>query len=199
MAENNHLFSRPELSYRQIWDISVDGMRLTDESGKILAVNKAFCQLVGMKEDELINQPFSIIYDRDEREAASKLYKTDLQNNALKTHFESERYLWNGKKVWLEFSNSFITTDDSKRIVLSIINDITERKRAELDLSKSEKRYRVLFNNGNDAVFVNHLRQDNSFDKFIEVNDVACLRLGYRREELLHMHLPEIIHERYEK
>ncbi len=64
--------------------------------------------MVQMKEEDLLDQSFSIIYREDEQAAAFKIYKDDLQNNALKTHFESERFLWNNQKVRLEFSNSFI-------------------------------------------------------------------------------------------
>ncbi len=49
---------------------------------------------------------------------------------------------------------------------------------------RSEEQYRVLFNNGNDAVFVFGLGKDGATN-FIQVNDVACQRLGYTREELL--------------
>ena len=38
-----------ETLFRSVWENSVDGMRLTDENGIIVAVNDAFCQLVGLK------------------------------------------------------------------------------------------------------------------------------------------------------
>ena len=56
------------------------------------------------------------------------------------------------------------------------------------ELFESEELYRLLFNNGNDAAFVS-LRQagENMPGRFILVNDIACQRLGYTREELLQM------------
>jgi two-component system sensor histidine kinase UhpB len=189
--------SKSELLFGQIWEISVDGMRLTDEQGKIIAVNDAFCHLVEMKKEELEGKLFPVIYSEKERPDALEMYEMDLQNNALKTHFEHARTLWNKKEVWFEFSNSFVEIDGSGRIVLSVINDITERKMSEIEIFKSEKRYRMLFNNGNDAVFVNHLTPDKKFGPFIEVNDIACYRLGYAREELQHMDLPSTIPDRY--
>jgi PAS domain S-box-containing protein len=52
----------------------------------------------------------------------------------------------------------------------------------------SEEWYRLLFDNVSDAVFV-HWGPDETMipGRFIEVNDVACQRLGYTREELLQM------------
>lgn len=51
-------------------------------------------------------------------------------------------------------------------------------------IMESELRYRMLFNNSNDAIFVHGLSGDMP-GNFLEVNDVACQRLGYTREELL--------------
>lgn len=62
-----------------------------------------------------------------------------------------------------------------------------ERKNIIEELKKNEERYRLLFNSGNDAVFVHKLDDDNLIGKFIEVNDVACKRLGYTRQELLEL------------
>jgi|GEM_PF-3129410 len=55
-------------------------------------------------------------------------------------------------------------------------------------LFDSEELYRLLFNNGNDAAFVSLSQTDENLPgKFMMVNDVACQRLGYTREELLQM------------
>ncbi|MGZ4831685.1 MAG: PAS domain S-box protein, partial [Terriglobales bacterium] len=58
--------------------------------------------------------------------------------------------------------------------------DISGRKRAELQ-------YRTLFENVNDAVFVTEVGKDGTLGTFKQVNDVACKRLGYSREELLQL------------
>jgi PAS domain S-box-containing protein len=56
-----------------------------------------------------------------------------------------------------------------------------------------DSRYRLLFNHVSDAVFVHHGPDGRNLPgKFIEVNDVACRRLGYTREELLGMSPPDI-------
>ena len=71
---------------------------------------------------------------------------------------------------------------------LQSIEHEQERKRAEASLGESERRFRLLFNSGYDAVFVHQSGTDgNASGKFIEVNDIACQRLGYTREELLQM------------
>lgn len=66
-----------------------------------------------------------------------------------------------------------------------LIQQIMERRRAEEQLQESEKKYRMLFNSGNDAIFVYHPLENGEITNFIEVNDVACQKLGYERTELL--------------
>jgi PAS domain S-box-containing protein len=59
-------------------------------------------------------------------------------------------------------------------------------KRKAAEVLPSEEFYRVLFNNINDAIFVHELpNRDGIPGKIFEVNDIACMRLAYTREELL--------------
>ncbi|MBT4088233.1 MAG: PAS domain S-box protein [Deltaproteobacteria bacterium] len=72
-----------------------------------------------------------------------------------------------------------------------LLNDlektIAEREGRLGEIKAQEEWYRLLFNNGNDAIFVYFPTMEGHPNQFIEVNDVACERLGYTREELLLM------------
>ena len=72
---------------------------------------------------------------------------------------------------------------------LAEVNAGLERRVAErtASLQESEQRFRHLFNAGSDAIFVAERLPDGRPGRLIEVNDIACGRLGYWREELLRM------------
>ncbi|MBW1716311.1 MAG: PAS domain S-box protein [Deltaproteobacteria bacterium] len=57
---------------------------------------------------------------------------------------------------------------------------ISERKHVEEALRESKNQYRILFNNTGDAIFIQEV--DGGF---LQVNQMACERLGYSQEELL--------------
>ena len=65
---------------------------------------------------------------------------------------------------------------------IEVAEDITERKRIQDELQKSEEKYRELFKGMNDTAWVIDFN-----GKFIDVNDAAVEVLGYSREELLSM------------
>jgi len=197
LKEIKQLPDKAELLFSRLWDISVDGMRLIDRNGKILMVNDAYCRIVQMEKEELVGKPFSIVYHQSEKETVFETYLKDATNEAIKTRFERENVLWNGEKCWFEFSNSFLNLPDSEKVTLSIIKDITERKKSELELIESEKKFRMLFNNANDAVFVTQLRKNKTYGDFIEVNDVACKRFGYTKDEFLKLSPSAIIQPQY--
>lgn len=60
---------------------------------------------------------------------------------------------------------------------------VSYRRRAQQALDQSEEKFRQLFNKANDAVFVFPLTQEGLPGNFTELNEVACQRLGYTREE----------------
>jgi PAS domain S-box-containing protein len=91
-----------------------------------------------------------------------------------------------GRRILLDTHAVPLRNDKDEIIAsLGITRDVTEHKWAEIALRESEKRFRILFNSGNDAIGVHRLTLEGVPDNFIEVNDVACQRLGYSREELL--------------
>ena len=76
--------------------------------------------------------------------------------------------------------------------VVVVFRDINRIKTAEEELRKSEEKFRALFNNSADAIFVQEIGENYINGRLIEVNDTACKMFGYSREEFFQisfMHL----------
>lgn len=81
-----------------------------------------------------------------------------------------------------------------RELLYSIIHDITERKRAEEALQKSEERYRHLVETMNEGLAT----ADQNY-VFTYVNEIFCEMLGYCRDELIDYNLIEFIHADYKE
>lgn len=77
-----------------------------------------------------------------------------------------------------------------------VISEMTFQRMELIKLNESlherEETYRMLYESITDALFTSELNEDGSPGKFVHVNDVACKRLGYTKEELLQKTPPEI-------
>ncbi len=71
-------------------------------------------------------------------------------------------------------------------MVLSL-TDVTDRHLIEKALRESEEKFREIFNDANDAIYLNEWNPDATPGVFIDVNEAARLMLGYSREELLRL------------
>jgi PAS domain S-box-containing protein len=66
-----------------------------------------------------------------------------------------------------------------------IKREMQMRHEFQESLKESEETYRMLFDSINDAAFVSEPDDTGKLVRFTKVNDVACQRLGYTREELV--------------
>lgn len=124
-----------ESRFRSIWENSLDGMRLLDENGIIVDVNDAYCKLVQMSADQLRGKILNVVYKvNDSSPSAIKEYKDKFDSRNVEKKIEVETNLWNGKKIWLELSNSFIDFPGKKTFLLSIFRDVSDKKQMIDDL-----------------------------------------------------------------
>lgn len=80
--------------------------------------------------------------------------------------------------------------DENNEIFAGMVmwQDISERKKAEKDLHDSERRYRNLFENANDIIYI-HDPEGN----YIALNDAAEKVFGYSHDEALSMNIKQIV------
>ncbi len=113
--------------------------------------------------------------------------------NLIQQHapYEQEFQLKNRKSGKILDVRSIAVFDKEHSIVRGVIQDVTEQKQSEQEIKKtqqnlikSEEKYRTLFDGIADAAFV-HPFKNEGYGNFLEVNDIACERYGYTREEFL--------------
>jgi len=116
---------------------------------------------------------------------------SERQSKGLDQHSVSRNrnYTKNGEILHNEWYNS-VLHDDSGRLtsVLSLVLDVTARKRVEEVMRASEEQYRLLFESNPLAMWV----YDLETLKFLAVNNATVEQYGYSREQFLAMTIEQI-------
>ena len=129
-----------EMLFHSVWENSVEGMRLTDENGNIVAVNDAFCRLVGMRREALEGKPFTVIFaDSEQPEQMMEEFRQRFRNRIIEPPRERRLTLRNGKVVTLEYTSSFVELRGQSPMLLGLFRDVTAQKRLEEQLRQSQK------------------------------------------------------------
>ncbi len=132
--------------FRAIHDQAAMGIAIANCDGRILDCNKAFQAMLGYSIDELRQKHFADITYTDDLGKNVDLFKRSVAGHIDKYQMEKRYVRKDGSLIWCLLSVSVITNTNGEFMYsLAIIDDITERKRAEEALRESEKRYRSLF------------------------------------------------------
>jgi PAS domain S-box-containing protein len=178
-----HALMDSEARFRSIYESSPVSIAITEKGGKVQAANPACCELFGYSEEELKSLTFSEISHPGEIEENLKLYSAMLEGKSDGYRMEKRYYHKDGHVIWGDLATTAVRDKNGDFMYnFAMVVDISERKKAEGALKESKERFKTLFNKASDAIFISS--QDGSF---IEVNDIACERLGYTRDELLQM------------
>ena len=129
-----------ETLFRSVWENSVDGMRLTDEIGNIVAVNSAYGRLVGMAQEKLEGKPFSVVYSAEaDWEKMMDNHRQNFRNGFADQKSERNFTLHDGRPVVFEITDSYVESGGKPRLLLSLFRDVTLQKRLEEQLRQSQK------------------------------------------------------------
>jgi len=165
------------------------------ETGDII-LSKRAAEIIGYSLDDI--QPVNMrtwikLLHPDDRKTFHKKYDEHIAGKT--DYFEHECQIKHKAGQWIWILNkgriSELDTNGIPARMTGTHLDITRRKIAEEKIKDSEEKYRSLLNSQNDAIFL-HPFKSEGFGSFIEVNDIACERYGYSKEEFLNLNPKDI-------
>jgi len=189
--------------YRDLVEHSQDLLCVHDLEGRFLSVNPVPARLLGYSVEELMRRPMREVIDPQFHnqfdEYLREIERTGESRGLLAVVTRSGE-----QRIW-EYHNTLRTAGVERPIVRGMAHDVTERVRAEKALRASNERlvktasereqvlrelslFRTLLDQSHDAILV----VDPETRGFLDVNERACVELGYSRAELLSMTVCDI-------
>jgi PAS domain S-box-containing protein len=189
--------------YRDLVEHSHDLLCVHDLEGRLLSVNPVPARLLGYSVKEMLRMRLSDFIDPQFRDQCPA-YLRETERAGESQGLMAVVARSGQKRIW-EYHSTLRTEGLATPIVRTIAHDVTERVRAEKALRQSNERllataleqermlqgltlFRTLLDQSNDAFQV----IDSGNMRFLDVNEKACIDLGYSREELLSMTIFDI-------
>ncbi|NTU82414.1 MAG: PAS domain S-box protein [Chloroflexales bacterium] len=127
-----------EERYRQIVETTQEGVWLIDAAGKTRFVNARMGEMLGYSVDEMLGMPLFAFMDADVQALATKNLERRRKGIAEQVDFRLRRK--DGAELWALISTKpLMDRAGGYTGALAMLTDITERKRAEEALQRSER------------------------------------------------------------
>ncbi|MRI00725.1 PAS domain S-box protein [Kriegella sp. EG-1] len=172
------VFEKNSNIFRLLSESVSEGILVVNDKQFIVAANGSAHSMFGYDNDELIGKPLNILIPTNYHAAHSGHFES-FKDGAEKRQMGHGRNLFGCKKNGEEFPveaglNPLKLYDNT--YIMALVTDITERKKAEEELSH----WFQIFNESLNEIYV----FDASTLKFINVNYGAQINIGYNLEEL---------------
>ncbi len=132
--------SRAEKELERFFNLSLDMFCITGLDGYIKKLNIVWERTLGFTGDELKSKPFvEFVHPEDRKATDAELQK--LRTGADTIFFENRYLCRDGSYKWLVWTARSVVEEN---LLYAVARDVTERKRAEEELRKSEERFRQI-------------------------------------------------------
>ncbi len=169
-----------ETKFRTIFEQVAVGIAICDLQGRFLQTNQKLGNIFGYTLEELQKLTFIDLTHPDDRLSHPEPLRSLLAGE-ISTFTLEKRYLHKeGHLIWANVTVSLLRDGTGQpQYYLGVIQDISDRKRAELALQQSEEMFRAIFEQA--AVGIACC---DPCQKLIKVNHKFCEIVGYSQEEL---------------
>lgn len=157
-----------------------------DISGAITFCNQSLLALTGWTREEVLGKNWIARFiPPKERETAQQVFDAVLARAQSDIHNENRIVTRTGEYREILWNHTVLRDMGGSPVGISSLGeDVTEKKRAERAILESEKKFRALFEDANDAIFI----ADAATGMLIDANRKAQEMVGWGLEEIRHMH-----------
>jgi PAS domain S-box-containing protein len=170
-----------EARYRSLVETSSAAVVSVDRESRITFANRRACEMVGVSEGELLGRVFVDFLHPDDLEGMLGAFERRFRDQRVEQNVEFRIVRKDGEIVECLSAPTVIWDGETVLGFNAIVQDITELKKTQEALGKSEREFRELFNNSTVGIF--RTRLDGS--GVLNVNEEFLRIFGRRREEVI--------------
>jgi PAS domain S-box-containing protein len=136
-----------EERYRSLFDRSLECVYINDFEGNFLDANPKTLELLGYQKEDILALNFKSLLTEDQIPIVMEVLKKIIETGSQKRLTEYRLKAKDGGFVYVETQASIIYHEGKPYAVLGIARDITERKRAEEEVSRQKTLLQTIFDN----------------------------------------------------
>ncbi|MCB2289399.1 PAS domain S-box protein [Clostridium sp. CS001] len=189
---NLNLYNSLEV-YKSIFDNVQDIILIVSEEGFILNANNQAIKIYEYTYEELLKMNLLDIRNEESRDLLNSQLSETFKRDII---YEINHYKKDGTMFPVEVKSVGIEFEGNK-IVISVIRDITERKRQEKELKESEEKYRLIYSKMNQGMALHEIilnEEDEPIDyRYIDINDSFEKITGILRKDIIGKTIKEVM------
>jgi len=186
LETKEHLLKESEEKFHLLYQNSMDAILLTSPDGSIQAANPATCAMFQQTEEDIIRNGRTGLVDTTDPRLPVALAECT-RDGRFKGELTFLRK--DGTRFFGEVSSNLFTDRNGQTRSSMIIRDITDRKRAEEALQKSEERYHNVVEDQTE--YICRFLPDGTH---IFVNNAYCRYFDKKREDIIGHRFRPVIH-----
>ncbi|MHB8879830.1 MAG: PAS domain S-box protein [Myxococcaceae bacterium] len=166
--------------FRRLFDLSPVGTALVSPDNRFLHCNEAFCRYLGYAEQELVGKHCREVTYPDDRQLGAEDIRAVLAGDLDAARLEKRYLTKSGKVVWGEVCFGLVRDANGRPLhFVTVVLDITERKRAEERLRASEVRLQSILEHAPMSMAI--VGMDGTIEY---INRKALTTFGYSPEDI---------------
>ena len=133
-----------EERFRATFDQAAVGIAHVSTTGRFLRLNDRFCEIVGYTRNEMLARTFQDITHPEDLDADLAHVQRLLSGEASSYTMEKRYLRQDGETIWVNLTVSLLRDAGDPGWFVAVVEDIIERKQAEVKLRSYQRRLRAL-------------------------------------------------------
>jgi PAS domain S-box-containing protein len=185
-ARAEQRLTKSEARYRALLGAIPDPVIVFDPLGRATYINESFRKTYGWSQEEVLGKIIDFV-PQDQRDVTREGWLKTLRGE--KCLLETRRLTKDGRLLDVQIGTAILHDEEGNHSESIVIHrDITDRRRAEDELQRSEKKFRSLFESAPEIIHILNME-----GIILQTNPTALSALGFNEQELLGRSIADLL------